>query len=139
MESQTCSPLHFQGCSLVIEDVVFAGFLPNVFEMTSAVATSSQNGPCGTGVSNIPRSLPELPMTLHKLVFQETESWCDLQGRKSNFTNSKTLVGWLVDVATDRPARYLRPARMSINSKKTKNDETQEKKSKKKENEKKCK
>ena len=33
---------------------------------------------------------------------------CDLQGRKINFTNSRTLVG----VATDRGARYLRPARM---------------------------
>ena len=32
---------------------------------------------------------------------------CDLQGRKVNFTNSKTLVGWLLDVATDHPARYL--------------------------------
>ena len=32
---------------------------------------------------------------------------CDLQGRKINFTNSNTLVDWLVDVATDRNARYL--------------------------------
>ena len=37
---------------------------------------------------------------------------CDLWGRKINFTSSKTLVGWLVDVATDRDARHLRPARM---------------------------
>ena len=30
---------------------------------------------------------------------------CDFQGRKINFTNSKTLVGRLVGVATDRDAR----------------------------------
>ena len=32
---------------------------------------------------------------------------CDLEGRKINFSNSKTLVGWLVGVATDRNARYI--------------------------------
>ena len=32
---------------------------------------------------------------------------CDLRGRKINIANSKTLVGWLVGVATDRDARYL--------------------------------
>ena len=32
---------------------------------------------------------------------------CDLQSRKINFTNSKTLVGRLFGVATDRHARYL--------------------------------
>ena len=31
----------------------------------------------------------------------------DLKSRKINFTSSKTLVGWLVGVATDRNARYL--------------------------------
>ena len=38
---------------------------------------------------------------------QLSPNCCDLQSRKINFPNSKTLVGWLVDVATDRPARYL--------------------------------
>ena len=35
---------------------------------------------------------------------------CDLLGCKINFTSSKTLVGWWM--STDRPARYLGPARM---------------------------
>ena len=35
---------------------------------------------------------------------------CTLQGRKTDFTNSRKL--WLVGVATDRDARHLGPGRM---------------------------
>ena len=44
--------------------------------------------------------IQKIPWNLSKLV----KTHCDLQGRKINFTNSKTLVGWLVDVATERNA-----------------------------------
>ena len=50
---------------------------------------------------------------------------CDLQGRKTNFTNPKTLV----DAATDRDARYFRPAQMLRTfEKKTKNEKKRKKK-----------
>ena len=59
------------------------------------------------------RMVPVVPLSSHVAVSAHLHNstftplcdvnGCDLQGRKINFTNSKTLV----DVATDRDARYL--------------------------------